>query len=703
MYNIIFHALRKRGGLAKLLSLFAFLLLAGALPAHADETVRQQDPDGYYRLQTAEDLQWFADLVYDGNYKACGRLYADVNLATLPDACWRPIGGVQPGYTHIAHVFKGKFDGQNHVITGLKIRPFVETGLFGRTDSATIENVIVEKAALCDTVISLDYSKNSKNIYGQQMAVIVGNAQHTVVRNCHVRNALVTPVSLKGEQKWYMVGGICGSAGDECSVQDCSMSGYVMTNHEGAGGIVGYLENSEISNCSVLASENGVTKVSATNYVGGIVGYVKDANTDVTDCYVDQNAGRAEIHASEGNDYGTIWGKNANSKAEVAHTKYTEDDVVYEQTGRYVNTEEGRATETRVVGVKKKGKDYHVYADIGETYDYKTSVIDNMNGAATVDFWDNSSSKSAATACNWIDMEIADYAFDSSLKGLYMRYFMTAGTDHWIMLGPKDVRPKGKNMLAYAPEAKVYVDAEYYEAFITDSLWSAYKDRIVPVTSMRNTEKKQEGTYYAYDYNRDKAGTFLTKSPDGKHTVYQLHVVGGEDKSELRVYKDIGQDYDYNTTKIWASTFRGRQNLQTVRFSEIIEAAYHTYGPMQIALGDSCFADCPKLGHFEVILYSNEGDDHVEYIHPSEMPIGKGVFANSPNVKIFVARELVDEFKNDTVYGWATSATTTSTARACGTPTTPLPTVRRSTPTPTTTRWRRCSRPGRQTTATSRP
>ncbi len=909
MYNTIFHALRKRGGLAKLLSLFAFLLLAGALPAHADETVRQQDADGYYRLQTAEDLQWFADLVYDGNYKACGRLYADVNLATLPDACWRPIGGVQPGYTHIAHVFKGKFDGQNHIITGLKIRPFVETGLFGRTDSATIENVIVEKAALCDTVISLDYSKNSKNIYGQQMAVIVGNAQHTVVRNCHVRNALVTPVSLKGEQKWYMVGGICGSAGDECSVQDCSMSGYVMTNHEGAGGIVGYLENSEISNCSVLASENGITKVSATNYVGGIcgavkyrsaavcitgctvtdsislyaseegatgidticgaeqeakhiecykgyyeiytpanlqefaskvnggetsakarlmcninmagtgdftpigsesrpfcgefdgkghtidsltvknqkyaglfgyikdgsvanltlsnptlltqnndylgfivgqitqnpnhatpvgyienchvtngsllrnglgepnyvggiagkadmsaairqcsfqgiikaheeeiggivgelhsgatvsqcflmgpstvwgddyvggiVGYVKDANTDVTDCYVDQNAGRTEIHASEGNEYGTIWGKNANSKAEVAHTKYTEDDVVYEQTGRYVNTEEGRATETRVVGVKKKGKDYHVYADIGETYDYKTSVIDNMNGAATVDFWDNSSSKSAATACNWIDIEIADYAFDSSLKGLYMRYFMTAGTDHWIMLGPKDVRPKGKNMLAYAPEAKVYVDAEYYEAFITDSLWSAYKDRIVPVTSMRNTEKKQEGTYYAYDYNRDKAGTFLTKSPDGKHTVYQLHVVGGEDKSELRVYKDIGQDYDYNTTKIWASTFRGRQNLQTVRFSEIIEAAYHTYGPMQIALGDSCFADCPKLGHFEVILYSNEGDDHVEYIHPSEMPIGKGVFANSPNVKIFVARELVDEFKNDTVYGWA--------------------------------------------------
>ncbi len=914
MYNSYFHALWKRGRLLVLLPLLTLLFMAGvALPARADNT-HIKDPDGYYMLFSHEDLKWFADEVYNGNNKIWGRLYNDVYLSELPEKCWRPIGGLQPGYTGLSHVFKGKFDGNNKVIFGLKIRPFVETGLFGRTDSATIENVIIdEPELLCDSVISLD-TDNSKITQGSQMAVVVGSAFSTTVRNCHVRNAVLTPVSLRNGTKWYMVGGICGSAAEESLVKNCSMSGFIVSNHEGIGGIVGYLQRSKIDSCHVYGSKIGNTKIQGTNgiggicgvvnrriaaasitnctvtdsltlyattdtatavgtvygaqtlsnsleefdgyyeintpanlvefaskvnggetsakarlmadinmsasgeftpmgseskpfcgvfdgnghtidsltiknqqyagffgyvkdgsvkdltlsnptlltqdnnylgfivgfltqneghatpvgyienchvtngqllrngegepyyiggiagkadmsaaisycsfqgtikahdqeiggivgqlhsgatvshsfvtgpsivwgdkYVGGIIGYLKNNDTDVTDCYVDQSAGTVEIHGEESST-GTIWGKN-DGKGEVSHTKYTEDGVLYEQTGRYVNTEEGRATETKVIGVTTQGGDYHVYADIGATYDYKTSVIEQMKGAATVDFIDVKSKKNVATACNWIDIEIADYAFDSSLKGLYLRYYMKAGTDHTVMLTPKDVRPQGKNMLLYAPDAKIYVDAEYYDDFCTDSLWSAYKDRIVPTTSMRTEDMSAEyGVRYAYDRKRDKRGSAIKIDNGSIFGSSQVHVIGADysyltnaNEFTLWIYQDIGETYDYNTTKIWASAFKGNEKVKKVQFQEIMKTADSASESFLIAVGDSAFANCPSLTTFNVVLYSDRDKDHVEFIHPSQMPLGKDVFANSPNLQIWVPRDLLDEFKNDKEYGW---------------------------------------------------
>ena len=919
MFNTLFYALQKRGRRLALLPLLTLLLLASvALPAHADDDKHYTDGDGYYMLFSAEDLKWFADEVYNGNNKICGRLYNDIYLSSLPEKCWRPIGGVQPGYTG-SHVFKGKFDGKNHVVYGLKIRPFVETGLFGRTDSATIENLVIdEPELLTDSVISLD-TGSSHLTQGSQMAVVVGNAYTTTVRNCHVRNAVLNPIALRNGTKWYMVGGICGSAGDESLVKNCSMSGYVMSNHEGVGGIVGYLQRSTIDSCHVYASKIGNTRISGTNgvggicgvvnrrtiaasivgctvtdsielyatvdtatavgticgaqtlsneleefngyyeintpanlvqfaskvnggetsakarlmsdinmsasgeftpmgseskpfcgvfegnghtidsltiknqqyaglfgyvkdgsikdltlsnptlltqdnnylgfivglltqntghatpvgyienchvtngqllrsgdgepyyiggiagkadmsaairycsfqgtikahdqevggivgqlhsgatvsqsfvmgpsivwgdqHVGGIIGYLKNSDTDVVDCYVDQSAGQVEIHGQSGST-GTIWGTN-DGKGEVSHTKYTEDGVLYEQTGRYVNTEEGRATETKVVGVSTQGGDYHVFADIGSAYDYKTSVIESMKGAATVDFIDVNNNKhgkmSVATACNWIDIEIADYAFDSSLKGIYMRYYMKADANHTVMLGPKDVRPQGKNMLQYAPNAKIYVDAEYYDDFCTDSLWSAYKDRIVPTTSMRTEDMNAEyGARYAYDRKRDKRGSIITLNNGSVFGSSQVHVIGADNsyltsdnEYILWIYQDIGETYDYNTTKIWASAFNGNQLVKKVQFQEIMKNADSASESFVIAVGDSAFANCPNLTAFNVVLYSDRGKDHVEFLHPSQMPIGKGVFDNSPNVKIWVPRDMLDEFKNDKEYGWA--------------------------------------------------
>ena len=90
MFNTLFYALQKRGRRLALLPLLTLLLLASvALPAHADDK-HYTDGDGYYMLFSAEDLKWFADEVYNGNNKICGRLYNDVYLSSLPEKVLAP-------------------------------------------------------------------------------------------------------------------------------------------------------------------------------------------------------------------------------------------------------------------------------------------------------------------------------------------------------------------------------------------------------------------------------------------------------------------------------------------------------------------------------------------------------------------------------------------------------------------------------------
>ncbi len=589
---------------------------------------------GYYEIYTADQLKWFSSKVNGGSTTIKGKLMNDLNMSKA--GTLTPIGSD-------SNPFAGEFDGQEFTIDSLTIASQKYAGLFGYVKDGAIKNLYLTNPTL----------KTTDNDYqGLFVGWLTQNPGHATVvgyiENCHVRDG---NLERDGSGEPQYVGGIVGKVDMSAEVRGCSFQGIVKAHEDYIGGIAGCMDSgAKMYDCTTI----GPSTVWGDDYVGGVVGYMTDTDTKIDNCFANQDNGVITVHA-EGCGYkGLIRGYDKSGS--VTNTKYNEGGLQYELTGKKITVEDGKtANETHITGVSTQNQGtYYACVDIGSSgSNYFNTVIENLYGVEELYFWDNCSNLAGTKACNWIDMTIADRAFDSNFKSLKMYYRMFAGDDHDVMLRPTDVRPTGDKMFANCPDAKVYVDAEYYEEFLADSLWSKYKDHIVPVTSMRGVDLKQEGTYYAYDRNRDRIGSMVVKSPDGKHNVRQLHIVGGEDKSELRVYKDIGQDHDYNTTKIWAGTFRGRQNLQTVRFSEIIEAAYHTYGPMQITLGDSCFADCPKLGHFEVILYSNEGDDHVEYIHPNEMPIGKGVFDNSPNVKIFVARELLDEFKNDTEYGWA--------------------------------------------------
>lgn len=146
--------------------------------------------------------------------------------------------------------FRGKFDGDGHVISGLKVSDhFNYSGLFGITDGATIKDVKLTDAY----------------IYGKRTAGgIVGFAFNTKIGNCNNKSTIRCISD---------AGGITGY-GFGCSISDCKNEGSVSSTYKdtdtyelgSAGGIVGYCEyNTELRRCNNSGNISG-------NCVGGILG-----------------------------------------------------------------------------------------------------------------------------------------------------------------------------------------------------------------------------------------------------------------------------------------------------------------------------------------------------------------------------------------------------------------------------------------------
>ncbi len=597
--------------------------------------------NGYVELYTAAHLKVFANWVNNGTGNHKAKLMRDINMSAAGN--FTPIGTE-------AHPFDGEFDGQGHTLDSLTVNNQDYAGLFGYIKDGAVKNLTLTNPTLKTT---------DEEYLGLIAGSLTQNSGHDTpvgyIENCHVKNGNLLR-SGEGEPKF--VGGIVGKTDMGAAVRDCSFQGIIKAHEDYIGGIIGEMNSGSSVTRSYLI---GPSTVWGNNYVGGIVGIMEDTDTKMSDCFADQSNGEVTLHAESGNYSGMLCGKD-NSGTSGSSNTYTEDNLQYKLTGKQVSVEGGTAHETKITGVASAGKGtYYAIVDIGTSSDYFTTEIENLNGVEELYFWDNNSNISNTEACGWINMKIDDYAFDRNFKSLKMMYRMFAGDDHDVMLRPCDVYPAGDKMFANCPDAKVYVDAEYYEEFCNDSLWSKYKDHLVPTTSMRKEDVNAEyGARYAYDRNRDKSGSLVKVDNGSTQGSHQVHVIGADDSyltegngNILWIYQDIGQTYDYNTTKIWNSSFNGKDNIKQVKFQEITKSADGASEAFHIAIGDSAFANCKNLTAFNVALYSDEDDDHVEFLHPSQIPIGKGVFANSSKAKIMVPRDLVDEFKYDTKYGWA--------------------------------------------------
>ena len=97
------------------------LLPTAALAAPASGSGTAEDP---YLIATAQDLAEFRDEVNGSAKKStsklCAKLTANIDLSTLGDRNWTPIG-YYTGYSDCVY-YGGTFDGGGFTISGLKIK-----------------------------------------------------------------------------------------------------------------------------------------------------------------------------------------------------------------------------------------------------------------------------------------------------------------------------------------------------------------------------------------------------------------------------------------------------------------------------------------------------------------------------------------------------------------------------------------------------
>ena len=168
------------------------------------------------------------------------KLMANIDLEEFiedeyPQSGWMPVG-------NSSSKFKGTFDGNGNIISGLTINrentDFV--GLFGDTDRATIKNLTIKAKV-----------KGRNNV-----GIIAGNAQYTTISNCFVEGNVVGATG---------VGGIVGYATNG-TISDC----YSTANISGTGDYIGGISGRDGSVINCVA--NNIT-VSGHDYIGGVIGF----------------------------------------------------------------------------------------------------------------------------------------------------------------------------------------------------------------------------------------------------------------------------------------------------------------------------------------------------------------------------------------------------------------------------------------------
>ena len=227
--------------------------------------------------------------------KANAKLCEDINLGNHN---WTPIGsGSKIPYT-------GSFDGQDHVVRGLRIESSdTYAGLFGIVygdEKQSIENLTVkgsiecsEKIAYAGGIVAYMHGKNE--------------SQRNYIRNCHSE----MQIQVKNAKRQHSaVGGIVGYA-DKMWVNQCSNKGSVSLESAGgiqfyAGGIIGDMANS----VSVRQSVNRGS-VEAEFCAGGLVGRMSGSNGAVTSNY---NTGDVLANSYAGGLIGVMTGASGGSQ-----------------------------------------------------------------------------------------------------------------------------------------------------------------------------------------------------------------------------------------------------------------------------------------------------------------------------------------------------------------------------------------------------
>ncbi len=297
-----------------LLLLFTALTAPSAARAAIAPVKPASDDKGVYLLSKPAHLLWFRDTVNNVSADIDAKLTKDIDLSEGGSPShWPPIGKYISGDIW-DNGYAGSFDGGGFTVSGYIVASAdvvsaddsgnLAAGFFGLVgQSAEIRGLTV------GGVVSVDISGNTDKIYYIHAGGIAGVSIGTIT-NCDNSGK----ISASGG-KFNNAGGIAGSnAGTitDCT-NNCAIAAYGghLSEHDYAGGIIGYNMDARITNCanSGDVSASGDYKICA----GGIAGYneyvYEYEYSTITNC-----ANSGDVSASGGSDNyaGGIAGHNDN-------------------------------------------------------------------------------------------------------------------------------------------------------------------------------------------------------------------------------------------------------------------------------------------------------------------------------------------------------------------------------------------------------
>ena len=263
------------------------------------------DYDDVYLIYNAGQLYWFANHVNNVKNDITGKLMADIDLNpgytfyadgtyTGGDSprMWTPIGVGYPCYA-------GNFDGNGFTVSGAyTVSEGSYVGLFGNTDyNYTIENLGITNS----------YFAGSDHVGG-----LIGYA-YTIVKNCYVTDTVYVSGS-------HATAALIGYNGGEV-YNSYAMADTFVDNNYGS-----------CYNCYALTGDDGVTAVTAEDFVSGKVAYLLQSGVVEEDIY-DEEGNYIETITPE------IWGQTIGTDSypvlkgdKVYEVTDCEDEVAYSNT-----------------------------------------------------------------------------------------------------------------------------------------------------------------------------------------------------------------------------------------------------------------------------------------------------------------------------------------------------------------------------------
>lgn len=229
--------------------------------------------DGFMWVKDGEQLQAM-DSNLSGNYAF--RNSIDLNATADNTVTFDSVGDSNNAFT-------GNLDGLGYEVYGLYINePGEDTGLFAKTDGATIRNFNLISGSIIstednagavvgnanDTVI--ENVKNTINVTGKDnVGGIIGTGTNVTL------NGVVNSGAIKGNSN---VGGLAGSLSDSTLNGESYNLGDIKGTLNNIGGLVGTANKSTIGNETGFQMYNHLDVTGGYN-VGGIVGNLEDDST----------------------------------------------------------------------------------------------------------------------------------------------------------------------------------------------------------------------------------------------------------------------------------------------------------------------------------------------------------------------------------------------------------------------------------------